>query len=72
MLVLLVTVTAVAGTEPKVTTVVPARCAPVMVTVVPPPGGPWVGLREVICCARATGGDGSDGPALLMATTVKV
>jgi hypothetical protein len=40
-------VTAVPGTPPKVTPVVPDRAVPVMVTVVPPATGPLVGAIEV-------------------------
>jgi hypothetical protein len=44
-----------AGTEPKVTDVAPENPFPVMSTVVPPPAGPWSGLRRVTDVAIAGG-----------------
>ena len=41
------TVKLVAGWPPKLTALVPVRLVPVIVTVVPPPGGPATGLTEV-------------------------
>jgi hypothetical protein len=40
------TVNEAAGVEPKLTAVVPVKFAPVIVTVVPPDGGPEDGLTE--------------------------
>ncbi len=41
------TVKLVACWPPKLTALVPMRLVPVIVTVVPPPGGPATGLTEV-------------------------
>ena len=41
------TVKPVAAVAPKVTAVVPLKLVPVMVTLVPPPVGPLVGLKAV-------------------------
>ena len=43
----LFTVKLVAGVEPKSTAVAPVKFVPVMVTVVPPAAGPFVGLKAV-------------------------
>ena len=42
-----------AGTPPKSTSVVPARFAPLTVTVVPPPSGPLAGLTALTVGAGA-------------------
>jgi hypothetical protein len=49
------TVKLVAATEPKTTLVAPVKLVPVMVTVVPPAGGPEVGEREVIVGVEGVG-----------------
>ncbi len=47
MLVALFTVKLVAGVLPNLTTVAPVKLVPVIVTMVPPETGPFVGLTEV-------------------------
>src|SRR6516162_9703639 len=49
----LTTVTFVAATVPKSTAVAPVKPVPVIVTVVPPAGGPLVGLMAVTVGAAA-------------------
>ena len=48
IVVLLTTAKLVAAIEPKSTALAPVKLVPVIVTVVPPPTGPLVGLIEVI------------------------
>ena len=47
MLVLLTTVMLVAAAPPKVTLVAPVKFVPVIVTLVPPPSGPWEAVTPV-------------------------